>query len=82
MLPRAGDNEMTKAAPRPPEQKGSPATMARYDEGPGLFGYLFRFVLIVVLLAALGLVAFAFFGDLSLPATPQRVPLAVPALEG
>jgi len=56
--------------------------MARYDEGPGLFGYLFRFVLIVVLLAALGLVAFAFFGDLSQPATPQRVPLAVPAIEG
>lgn len=56
--------------------------MARYDDGPGLFGYLIRLILIIVVLAALGLVAYAFVGDLSQTPSPQVVPVPLPAVEG
>lgn len=51
--------------------------MPRYQEGPGLLGYLFRFLLLVVLLAGLGFVAFAYLGDLSRPAQPQIQPVTL-----
>ena len=52
--------------------------MARYDdEGPGLFGYLIRFVFLIVLLGGIGLVGFAFFGDLSRPAAPVSLPVTL-----
>jgi hypothetical protein len=51
--------------------------MPRYDEGPGLVGYLLRFVLLLVLLAGIGLVGFAYFGDLSRPAAPRMQPVSL-----
>lgn len=51
--------------------------MPRYNEGPGVLGYLFRFLFMMVLLAGLGFVAFAYLGDLSRPANPQMVPVTL-----
>jgi hypothetical protein len=51
--------------------------MARYDDRPGILGYLFRLVLLLVLLAGLGLVGFAYFGDLTRPARPQMMPVTL-----
>jgi hypothetical protein len=53
--------------------------MPRYrDEGPGVFGYLFRGVLVLVLLGGLGLGAFVMFGDLSRPAEPRSLSVDLP----
>lgn len=50
--------------------------MPRYrNEGPGVLSYLFRFVLMLVVLAGLGLVAFAYVGDLGVTPAPQSVPV-------
>ena len=51
--------------------------MARYDEGPGLGGYLLRLLLVLVVLGGLGLVGFAYFGDLSRPAAPRLLPVTL-----
>lgn len=52
--------------------------MARYhDERPGLLGYALRLVVILVVLGAIGLVGFAYFGDLS-PVTDSRsIPISL-----
>lgn len=53
--------------------------MARYnDDGPGLFSVVFRLLLVVVLLGALGLLAFAFVGDLSRAPQPRSLPVDLP----
>lgn len=39
--------------------------MRHYDDGPGLLGYLFRLIVVLVVLGGLGFVAFAYVGDLS-----------------
>jgi hypothetical protein len=50
--------------------------MPRYnDDGPGFLSYLMRLLLVLVLLAALGLVAFAYFGDLAVEPALQSVPV-------
>ncbi|MCL4674633.1 MAG: hypothetical protein KJZ59_01055 [Pararhodobacter sp.] len=49
--------------------------MPRYDDGPGLLGYLFRLVLILLLVFGIGFVAFAYFGDLSRAPEPRSVPV-------
>jgi len=49
--------------------------MARYDDRPGVLAYLIRFLLVLVLLAGLGLIGFAYVADLSRPATPRLVPV-------
>lgn len=50
--------------------------MARYDDdGPGFFGYLFRLVLVLVLVGGVGFVAFAYFGDLSRTPEPRSIPV-------
>lgn len=36
-----------------------------YREGPGFFGWLFRLLMILILLGGLGFMAFAYVGDLS-----------------
>lgn len=51
--------------------------MARHDEGPGLGGYLLRFLLVLVVLAGVGLVGYAYFGDLSRPAQPRLLPVTL-----
>jgi len=51
--------------------------MPRYDEGPGIAGYVMRVLLMLVLLAGIGLVAFAYFGDLSRPAAPRMLPVTL-----
>jgi hypothetical protein len=51
--------------------------MARYDEGPGPLGYLFRFLLMLVLLTGLGFVAYAFVGNLDRPASPRMLPVTL-----
>jgi len=51
--------------------------MPRYDEGPGLMGYLLRFLLLLVLMAGIGLAGFAYLGDLSRPAEPRMLPVTL-----
>lgn len=49
--------------------------MPRHDDRPGFFGYLFRLVLILLLLAGVGFLAFAFVGDLSVTPQPRSLPV-------
>lgn len=49
--------------------------MSRYDDGPGLFGYLFRLIVILVLVAGVGFLAYAYIGDLSRTPEPRSVPV-------
>jgi hypothetical protein len=49
--------------------------MARSDDRPGIRGYLFRLILILLLLGGLGFLAFAYFGDLSVPTEPHSQPV-------
>lgn len=50
--------------------------MSRFDDdGPGFFGYLLRLLVVLVLVAGVGFVAFAYFGDLGRTPEPRRVPV-------
>jgi hypothetical protein len=49
--------------------------MSRYDDGPGLFGYLFRLIVILALVSVIGFLAFAYFGDLSRTPEPRSIPI-------
>jgi hypothetical protein len=51
--------------------------MARYDEGPGPLGYLFRLVLMLVVLLGVGFVAYAYVGNLERPASPRILPVTL-----
>lgn len=51
--------------------------MARNDDGPGLFGYLLRGVFVLILVAGVGFVAFAYLGDLGNPAAPRVLPVTL-----
>lgn len=51
--------------------------MPRYDDRPGLLGYLMRFLVMLILLAGIGLVGFAYVGDLSRPAQPRIQPVTL-----
>lgn len=51
--------------------------MPRYDDRPGFLGYLFRFLFLLVLVAGLGFVGFAYVGDLDRPADPRMVPVTL-----
>lgn len=48
---------------------------SRYDDRPTLLGYLFRFLLMLVLVGGIGFVAFAYFGDLSRTPEPHSLPV-------
>ena len=50
--------------------------MPSYREGPGFMGYLFRFLLMLLLLGSVGLAGFAYLGDLSRPAEQRLLPLS------
>lgn len=53
--------------------------MPRYrDEGPGVFAYLLRGILMLALLGGLGLAAFTMFGDLSRPPEPRSLIVDLP----
>lgn len=52
--------------------------MPRYREGPGILGYLFRLLVVLVLLGALGLVGYAYFGDLARAPAPRSLPVQLP----
>lgn len=49
--------------------------MPRRDDRPGFFGYLFRALILLLLIAGLGFVAFAYFADLDMPAEPRSLPV-------
>jgi len=49
--------------------------MSRYDDGPGIIGYLFRLIFILLLVSALGFLAYAYFGDLSRVPEPRTIPI-------
>lgn len=51
--------------------------MSRYDDGPGVLGYLFRMSLMLLLVAGIGFVAFAYFGDLARTPEPRSLPFAI-----
>ena len=46
---------------------------SRYDDRPSLPGYLFRLLMMLVLVGGLGFVAFAYFGDLSVTPEPRTL---------
>ena len=49
------------------------------DDRPSFLGYLFRLILILVLLGMIGLVAYAYFGDLSIDPEPRSLPVEIDA---
>lgn len=49
--------------------------MAFNDDRPGILGYLFRLILILLVLGAIGFIAFAYVGDLSVPTEPRTLPV-------
>lgn len=49
--------------------------MPRRDDRPGFFGYLFRALFFVLLVAGLGFLAFAYLADLDMPSAPRSVPI-------
>lgn len=49
--------------------------MPRYDDRPSIAAWLFRLLVIVLLLAGIGFLAFAFVGDLSVRPQPVSVPV-------
>ncbi|MCC5969717.1 MAG: hypothetical protein JJU15_07190 [Pararhodobacter sp.] len=49
--------------------------MALSDDRPGFLGYLFRLILILLIVGGLGFMAFAYFGDLSVPTSPRNLPV-------
>lgn len=49
--------------------------MAYRDDRPGILGYLFRLILILLVLGGLGFLAFAYVGDLSVPTAPRSLPV-------
>ncbi len=51
--------------------------MPRYNEGPGFFGYLFRLIVVLVLVGGVGFVAVAYFGDLGRTPEPRSLPVAL-----
>ncbi|WP_323037166.1 hypothetical protein [Pararhodobacter sp.] len=51
--------------------------MSRYDDGPGLFGYLFRLIVILALVGGIGFLAYAYFGDLSQTPEPRSIPIDI-----
>jgi hypothetical protein len=59
------------------QQKGRASEMARYDEGPGFLGYLFRLLFVILLVVGLGFVAYSLVGDLARPASPRIVPVTL-----
>ena len=65
-----------RAMVAPQQGKATAPDMPRYrNEGPGFLSYLLRFVLVLLVLAGLGLVAFAYVGDLAVTPLPQSVPV-------
>ena len=53
--------------------------MAFDDDRPSFLGYVFRLILVLVLLGLIGLVAFAYFGDLSVEPEPRSLPVELDA---
>lgn len=51
--------------------------MARYDDGPGVIGYLFRLIMMLVFVSGIGFLAYAYFGDLSRTPEPRVIPVDV-----
>lgn len=49
--------------------------MRHNDDRPGILGYLFRLVVILVLLGGVGFVSFAYFGDLTRTPEPRSLPV-------
>lgn len=49
--------------------------MSRYDDRPGILGYLVRLLIMLVLVGGVGFVAFAYFGDLSRTPQPHTLPV-------
>lgn len=51
--------------------------MPRHRDGPGLAGYLFRFLFVLLLVAGGGFLAYATVADLSRPPAPRAVPVSL-----
>ncbi len=61
------------------EALGATTQMGFEDDRPSFLGYLFRLILILVLLGLIGLVAYAYFGDLSVDPAPRSLPVEIDA---
>lgn len=48
---------------------------SRYDDRPTILGYLFRLVMMLVLVGAIGFVAYAYFGDISREPESRTLPI-------
>lgn len=51
--------------------------MAFDNDRQSFLGYVFRLILILVLLGLIGLVAFAYFGDLTVEPEPRILPVEI-----
>lgn len=53
--------------------------MAFDDDRPSFLGYVFRLLLFLILLGLIGLVAYAYFGDLSVQPERRSLPVELDA---
>lgn len=51
--------------------------MARYNDEPTVFGSILKFLVLIVILGLLGLVAFAYVGDLGIEQRSLSIPVPV-----
>lgn len=49
--------------------------MRRKSDRPGFFGYLFRALVFLLIIAGLTFLAFAYLGDLDVPVEPRSLPV-------
>lgn len=51
-------------------------TLHHYDDRrPGLFGYLFRLIFMLLILGGIGLVSYAYVGNFDVAPEPRSIPL-------
>ncbi len=53
--------------------------MAYSEKRPSFLGYLFRLIFMLLILGLLGLVAFAYFGDIGMEPEPRSIPIDLDA---
>jgi hypothetical protein len=59
----------------PDRKRKAEHSMQRRKDRPGFVGYLLRFLLLLLVIAGLTFLAFAYLGDLEVPREPRSLPV-------